>query len=287
MRIANINDSVAFTRFLYWIKNNVGKEKITEVSAAAKLREIREESPFYLDDSFETIMAYGEHSAIIHYEPSESTDVDIEAEGVLLLDAGAHYSTGTTDMTRTISMGPVTDEMKHNYTLVLKGHLALMDTIFPEKTTGLQLDVIARQYLWREGLDFRHGKGHGVGSILCVHEGPMSISNHKTDATTVELQRGMIVSDEPGFYVEGQYGIRIESLLTIRKAEETQYGQFYRFMPLACVPFDRELIDVSLLTDIDILRLNDYHSFVRDNILDYLDDDEKSWLLAQTEDVVR
>lgn len=284
MRIAHIDDSIAFCEFIYWLKNSVGKEKITEISAAKKLNEFRCESPSYLDDSFETIMAYGEHSAIIHYEPSETSNVSIEPEGLVLLDAGAHYSTGTTDITRTIAVGDVTDEMRHNYTLVLKGHLALMDAIFPEHTTGLSLDVLARQYLWREGLDFRHGTGHGVGHILCVHEGPMSISKNKTAATTTELKRGMIISDEPGFYIEGKYGIRIESLLTVRRAEETEYGQFYRFMPLAAVPFDRDLIDVSLLSDVDISRLNDYHTFVRETILDELDDDVKEWVIEQTKE---
>lgn len=290
MRNAHIKDGVAVTRFLYYLKQykkmlSAGKwtgEPLTELKAAKILEGFRKEQKDFWKDSFDPIMAYGKHGAIVHYSATKETDVPLEAENFLLSDTGGHYADGTTDITRTISLaaGNLTEEQKRHYTLVLKANLDLMDAKFPKGVCGSALDAIAREPLWAEGLDFNHGTGHGVGYILSVHEGPNAFRIYrgrgKTDTTAIVP--GMITSDEPGLYFEGKYGIRLENLI---ECVEEENG-FYGFRPLTLVPFDREAIEPSLLNDREKYTLNTYHQQVYDKISIYLGEEEKFWLQEET-----
>ncbi|MDR3218630.1 MAG: aminopeptidase P family protein [Dysgonamonadaceae bacterium] len=277
IRKAMQKDGVAMVRFLIWLEkafNN--KEKITETDISAKLREFRSQQEFYAGESFETIAGYGPHGAIVHYAATAESDAEILPEGVLLVDSGAQYFDGTTDITRTISTGAVTDDMKRDYTLVLKGHIALASARFPKGTVGMQLDTLARQFLWQNGANYLHGTGHGVGHFLNVHEGPQSIRmNHNP----VALEPGMLISNEPGLYRTGQYGIRIENLILVIPFQTTESGDFYAFETLTLCPIDTKLIDKALLSAEEKEWLNDYHRKVYEQLSPFLSEDEqKSYL---------
>lgn len=282
MRSVHVKDGVAVTKFLYWLKSQVNKEEITEISAAAKLEQLRGEREGYLGPSFDPIVAYGPHGAIVHYEATPESDVKIEPEGFCLVDTGGHYSEGTTDITRTIALGKLTDEEKRAYTLVLKGHLRLMAARFPEGVSGQNLDVVARGPLWDEGLDYRHGTGHGVGYLLSVHEGPQNIRWKAGRDRAVPLEAGMIFSNEPGYYEEGKFGIRHENLMLVVKGDKTAYGQFLQLEPLTMVPFDREAVEVSLFNGEELRLLNDYHQKVYETLSPHLAGEELAWLKEVT-----
>lgn len=286
-RAAHIKDGAALCRFLYWLKTRIGEEPMTELSAAARLAAFRAEQPDFLDLSFDTIAGYGPHGAIVHYDPTPETDVPLHPEGLLLVDSGAHYRQGTTDVTRTIALGPVTQEEKRMFTLVLKGHLALAAARFPHGATGENLDVLARLPLWEQGLDYNHGTGHGVGFILSVHEGPQSFRWHSTDGRRIPLEEGMVISNEPGYYEAGKFGIRHENLVLVRAGETTDYGQFMYLEPLTMAPFDRDAIDVALLTEAELALLNDYHKLVYDTVAPLLPAEEQAWLAAATAPLCR
>lgn len=274
-KIAHIKDGIAVTKFMHWIKQNAGKEYITELSAAEKLEQFRREQTNYLGPSFEPIMAYGAHGAIVHYQADEESNEKIENKGFLLSDTGGHYLEGTTDVTRTYPLSELTQEQKKHYTLVLKGHLRLANAKFLYGYTGQNLDYIAREPLFREGLNYNHGTGHGVGYLLSVHEGPNSI-RIKSDAV---LEEGMIMSDEPGLYIENEYGIRHENLIICKKSEKNEYGQFMEFEYLTMVPFDIDAVDFDYLTDEEIEMLKQYQELVYKNLEKYFDGEEKEWLL--------
>lgn len=279
-RSAMERDGVAMVRFLRWLKPAVAAGGETELSVDRKLTALRAEQPLYRDISFDTIAGYGPHGAIVHYEATPETDVPLRPEGFLLLDSGAQYEDGTTDITRTIPLGPLTPEERHVYTLVLKGHMALSRCCFPENASGTQIDVCARYALWQEGLNYGHGTGHGIGSYLNVHEGPHQIRMNYMPAP---LRAGMTVTDEPGIYVPGKFGVRIENTLLIVPHTETQFGRFLKFEPLTLCPIDTEPIEWSLLRPDEVEWLNLYHATVRRRLLPYLTDgDERQWLLDAT-----
>lgn len=282
-RLAHIKDGVAVTRFLYWLKHAVGKEPITELSAAKKLESLRAEGEHYLEQSFDPILAYGAHGAIVHYEPTEETDISLEPHGLCLADTGAQYLEGTTDITRTVALGPLTDEEKRIYTLVLRGHLQLGATKFLYGCTGENLDMLARTPLWENGLDYNHGTGHGVGFVLGVHEGPervhWDVNRQKRHCV---IEEGMIFSNEPGIYLAGKFGVRIENLVVVREAERTEFGRFLKLEPLTLVPYDRDAIDLTMLSSRDVELLNDYHAKVCAAISPYLQGDELNWLKEVT-----
>lgn len=282
-RLAHIKDGVAVTRFLYWLKHAVGKEPITELSAAKKLESLRAEGEHYLEQSFDPILAYGAHGAIVHYEPTEETDIPLEPHGLCLADTGAQYLEGTTDITRTVALGPLTDEEKRIYTLVLRGHLQLGAAKFLYGCTGENLDMLARTPLWEAGLDYNHGTGHGVGFVLGVHEGPervhWDVNRQKRHCV---IEEGMIFSNEPGIYLAGKFGVRIENLVVVREAERTEFGRFLKLEPLTLVPYDRDAIDLTMLSSRDVELLNDYHAKVCAAISPYLQSDELNWLKEVT-----
>ncbi len=284
MRTAHIKDGAAVLRFIRWLKENAGHSGVTEMSAAEKLYSFREEQENFLCSSFDPIIAYREHGSIIHYSADETTDVPIRAEGMVLCDTGGQYLEGTTDITRTVVVGPVTEEEKYYFTMVLKGHLSLMDAVFKEGCTGQNLDYLAREPLWRIGKDYNHGTGHGVGYLLNVHEGPNGFRYKAVPERNDRgvFQEGMITSDEPGYYAEGRFGIRHESLLLCVKGDKTEAGQFMRFEPLTMVPFDPEGIDASLLTEREKEILNRYHRTVAETLAPYLTEEEKHWLAEAT-----
>ena len=278
-RLAHIRDGVAVTRFIYWLKHTVGNEPITEISAAKKLESLRAEGEHFLDQSFEPILSYGAHGAIVHYAPTEETDIPMESHGFCLADTGAQYYEGTTDITRTIALGALTEEEKRIYTLVLRAHLQLGAAKFRHGCTGETLDMLARAPLWEAGLDYNHGTGHGVGFVLGVHEGPervhWDVNRQKRHCV---IEEGMIFSNEPGMYLAGKFGVRVENLVVVRRAEENEYGRFLALEPLTLVPYDRDAIDLSLLTSRDVELMNDYHAKVYAAISPYLAGDELAWL---------
>jgi len=283
LRRAHLADGIALTRFLRWLKCDAVREGATELSAAAKLEEYRRESADYLEPSFDPILAYGPHGAIVHYEATEETDVPLEAHGLLLADTGGHYRTGTTDVTRTVALGPVAEEEKRACTLVLRGHLALAAARFRAGVTGENLDILARGPLWDEGLDYNHGTGHGVGYLLSVHEGPQRIHwSIASNARHTALEPGMIFSDEPGLYLAGKFGVRLENLLLVREAETNAYGCFLSLEPLTLAPFDRDTIDPSLLSDRELAQLNAYHARVYEALAPHLDAETRAWLRGVT-----
>lgn len=282
IRQAHIRDGVAVTKFIYWLKTRVctGQEHATEISAAEKLEELRRQQKDYLGQSFAPIIAYGKHGAIVHYNAQDGGDTELKAESFLLCDTGGHYLQGTTDITRTVAMGKLSAEQKKHYTAVLQGNLRLANAKFKHGLTGANLDYLAREPLYRLGLDFNHGTGHGVGYLLNVHEGPNAFRMRLTQDGVFE--EGMVTSDEPGFYPAGQYGIRLENLIVCLKAEETEYGQFLCFEPLTMVPFDPEAIDAEMLTEEDKQLLSAYHKQVYDAIADQLTEEERRWLRGVT-----
>ena len=283
-RLAHQKDAVAMIRFIRWLKENVGKTTVTEISAADYLEARRREQPGFLELSFATICGYGPHGAIIHYGATPETDVPLAAEGLLLVDSGGHYLEGTTDITRTIALGPVTDEMREAFTRVLRSHLALAGARFLHGCTGLNLDILARGPLWEAGLDYRHGTGHGIGHILNVHEGPNGFrwkpSPERSEGSV--LEEGMITSDEPGLYFEGKFGVRTESELLCRKGELTEYGQFMFFENLTYVPIDLDAVDITMLNETERRALNEYHAMVYETVAPLLEEDERVWLREAT-----
>ncbi len=284
-RAAMERDGVAMVRALMAIEDAMARgEHLTEMSIAELLTDLRSKQDLYFDNSFETIAGFRAHGAIVHYEATPATDVALEPDGLLLIDSGAQYLDGTTDITRTITLGNPTDLQRHDFTLVMKGHIALGSMIFPKGTTGHQLDAIARQFLWKEGLSYLHGTGHGVGHFLNVHEGPQSIRlNH----VPTPLTPGMITSNEPGLYREGIHGIRCENLVLTVEAMTTEFGHFYRFETLTLCPFDLRLFDTSLMADDEIQWLNDYHAMVRRRLSPLLSDTERAWLDKNTQPLKR
>lgn len=285
-RIAHIKDGIAVTKFIHWLKKNVTRTNITELSTAEKLYQFRSEQEHFLGESFDPIIAYGTHAAIVHYSATEATDIPLEARGMVLADTGGHYLEGTTDITRTIVLGPVTAKEKKFFTAVLRGNLNLAAAKFKYGCTGLNLDYLARGPLWELGEDYNHGTGHGVGYLLNVHEGPNSFrwKNLPGNPAPV-LEEGMITSDEPGYYLENEFGIRHENLVLCKKAEKTSFGQFMCFEPLTMVPFDLEGINPEEMTERERKLLNDYHQKVYTTISPYLDEEEKEWLKQATREI--
>lgn len=283
-RLAHIKDGVALTRFMKWLKEHVGREPITEISAARKLEAFRAEQEHYLEASFAPIFGYGPHGAIVHYSATEESDAALEPQGFVLSDTGGHYLEGSTDVTRTFVLGPLTQEMKHHYTLVLRGHLNLAAAKFKAGCSGTSLDYIARKPLWDEGLDYNHGTGHGVGYLLSVHEGPQNIRYRAASGRGADtpLAPGMITSDEPGLYLEGQYGIRLENLLLCVEKEENEYGTFLGFEALTMCPFELEAILPEELSDQEKGLLNAYHQKVYETLSPYFTEEEKTWLREAT-----
>lgn len=273
---AHLKDGVAVTKFIYWLKTNVGKIYIDEITAADKLEEFRTEQENFMGISFETIAGYKEHGAIIHYSATSESKIEVLPKSFLLVDSGGQYLEGTTDITRTISLGELTDQEKLYYTLVLKGHLALSNAVFRNGTTGGMLDILAREPLYNYGLNYNHGTGHGVGSFLNVHEGPQNIS--PTPRASYPFQEGMITSNEPGIYLPNEFGIRIENLILCKKHSETNFGKFLCFDDLTLVPYDIEAIDLNVLTDVDKELIHNYHEKVYNALKDYLTVDELNWL---------
>lgn len=274
-RNAMIKDGVAMVKFLRWLLPAVEKGGVTEMSADEKLTALRAQQPLFRDISFDTIAGYGEHGAIVHYEATPETDAELKAEGLLLLDSGAQYLDGTTDITRTIALGPLTEEMKHVYTLVLKGHIDLQMCKFPANASGTQLDMLARQAMWREGLNYLHGTGHGVGSYLNVHEGPHQF---RMEWKPAPLKSGMTVTVEPGLYLAGKFGVRTENTTLIRHYMTTEFGDFLEIEPLTLCPIDKKPIVAEMLTPEEIQWLDEYHKTVYEKLSPYLDDDDLVWL---------
>ena len=276
---AMLRDGVAMVKFLKWLEEAVPQGNETEMSIDRKLYECRAEQPLFRGISFDTIAGYKEHAAIVHYEATPETDKPLAPEGLLLLDSGAQYADGTTDITRTIALGETTDDERRDYTLVLKGHIGLTRACFPQGTCGTQLDVLARQAMWREGANFLHGTGHGVGAYLNVHEGPHQIRmNH----VPTPLRPGMTVTDEPGIYRAGRYGIRTENTLLVVPYRETEFGTFYTFEPLTLCPIDTRPIVRSMLTAEETEWLNADHRMVYDRLSPLLDEEHRAWLESKT-----
>lgn len=286
-RIAHRKDGAAMVKFLYWLKTHVGREEITEYTAARKLDELRSRQEGFLDISFDTICAYAENGAIVHYTAEEETARNIEARGMLLVDSGGHYMEGTTDVTRTVVLGPLTEEERRHFTLVCISNLRLAHAKFLYGCTGINLDILAREPLWQDELDFKHGTGHGVGNLLNVHEGPNAF-RWKTTPERLKrevLEAGMITSDEPGLYFEGKYGIRTENELACIRLGKNEYGQFMGFEVLTYVPIDLNGLDLSLMSAQDKTLLNAYHKEVYDRIAPLLDEEERQWLYIVTRPV--
>lgn len=274
-RNAMIKDGVAMVKFLRWLLPAVEKGGVTEMSADEKLTALRAQQPLFRDISFDTIAGYGEHGAIVHYEATPETDMELKPEGLLLLDSGAQYLDGTTDITRTIALGPLTEEMRHIYTLVLKGHIDLQMCKFPANASGTQLDMLARQAMWREGLNYLHGTGHGVGSYLNVHEGPHQF---RMEWKPAPLKAGMTVTVEPGLYLAGKFGVRTENTTIIRHYMTTEFGDFLEIEPLTLCPIDKKPIVVEMLTPEEERWLDEYHRTVFERLSPYLEGDDLAWL---------
>ena len=286
IRTAHLKDGAAMAKFLCWVKNNVGKIPMTELTVTAYVDQCRKEQEHFIENSFSTIVAYGEHAAMCHYSPTEETSCPVEPCGLLLIDSGGHYLEGTTDITRTVAMGPVTEAERLHYTLVLKGMIALARARFLYGVRGINLDYLARQPLWERGLDFNHGTGHGVGYLLSVHESPNNFRwRMQPGYGSAVLEEGMLTSDEPGYYEENAYGIRTENLLFCRKDVKNQYGQFMAFETVTMVPIDLEPVDFSLMTAEEIGWLNDYHQEVYDKISPLVDQETALWLREATRPV--
>ncbi len=279
LRQTAIKDGVAVVKFLFWLEHQKKDEKITEISAAHKIYSLRKEQEFFVDNSFDPIMAYQDHSAMCHYSASEETNAIIGRDGMFLADTGGNYLTGTTDITRTLRFGKPSPEERRDYTLVMKGHIAVADACFPTDTRGYQIDTLARQYLWKQGMTFGHGTGHGVGFFLCVHEGPARISPHPLD---VKLERGMLLTNEPGVYREGRYGIRLENMILVEEAVENEFGKFMKFENLTWCHFEINLLDPALLSSEEINWINSYHQKVYETLSPELDRRTAAWLREKT-----
>lgn len=281
-RSAMLKDGVAMVKFLKWLKPAVEAGGQTEISIDEKLTSLRAEQKLFRDISFDTIAGYAQHGAIVHYEATPETDVVLKPEGLILIDSGAQYQDGTTDITRTIALGAVSEEMKHIYTLVLKAHIQLELVKFPDGASGTQLDAVGRECMWREGYNFLHGTGHGVGSYLCVHEGPHQI---RMEWMPTPLRAGMTLTDEPGLYLTGKFGVRIENTVLISDYMSTEFGKFLQIEPLTLCPIDTTPIDVDMLLPEEIDWLNAYHHSVYEKLSPFLDEEEKIWLENATKPI--
>ena len=281
-RSAMLKDGVAMVKFLKWLKPAVEAGGQTEISIDEKLTSLRAEQKLFRDISFDTIAGYAQHGAIVHYEATPETDVVLKPEGLILIDSGAQYQDGTTDITRTIALGAVSEEMKHVYTLVLKAHIQLELVKFPDGASGTQLDAVGRECMWREGYNFLHGTGHGVGSYLCVHEGPHQI---RMEWMPTPLRAGMTLTDEPGLYLAGKFGVRIENTVLISDYMSTEFGKFLQIEPLTLCPIDTTPIDVDMLLPEEIDWLNAYHHSVYEKLSPFLDEEEKIWLENATKPI--
>lgn len=281
-RSAMLKDGVAMVKFLKWLKPAVEAGGQTEISIDEKLTSLRAEQKLFRDISFDTIAGYAQHGAIVHYEATPETDVVLKPEGLILIDSGAQYLDGTTDITRTIALGAVSEEMKHIYTLVLKAHIQLELVKFPDGASGTQLDAVGRECMWREGYNFLHGTGHGVGSYLCVHEGPHQI---RMEWMPTPLRAGMTLTDEPGLYLAGKFGVRIENTVLISDYMSTEFGKFLQIEPLTLCPIDTTPIDVDMLLPEEIDWLNAYHHSVYEKLSPFLDEEEKIWLENATKPI--
>ncbi len=280
-RNAHLKDAVAMCKFMYWLKTNVGKIPMTEISASDYLESLRREQEGCFDLSFDTICGYAAHGAIVHYAATPETDVELKPEGLLLVDSGGQYYEGTTDITRTFALGPVTDEMKSDFTRVLRSNMNLAHVRFLYGCSGVNLDVIARQPLWEANLDYKHGTGHGVGHVLNVHEGPNGF-HWGRKSYVYPLEEGMITTDEPGIYIEGKYGIRLENELICRKGEKNEYGQFMYFEPITWVPMDLDVVDPTQMNETEKRYLNEYHKAVYAKVAPLLTEEEAVWLKEYT-----
>ncbi len=284
IRKAHEKDAVAMIRFMYWLKKNVGKIEMTEISTSDYLEELRAGQEGFLELSFDTICGYAEHGAIVHYSATPESDAALAPEGFLLVDSGGHYLEGTTDITRTFALGPVTDEMKADFTRVCRANINLANARFLHGCTGVNLDILARAPFWEAELDFKHGTGHGVGYVLNVHEGPNSFRWQQSSgrAAGCTLEEGMVTTDEPGLYLEGKYGIRTENELICRKGAKNEYGQFMYFENVTYVPIDLDAIDPKQMTSVEKKSLNDYHAMVYEKMSPYFEGDELEFLKEYT-----
>lgn len=287
LRKAHLKDAVAVTKFMYWLKSSVGKEEITEISAAEKLEALRAGEEHFIEPSFETICAYGANGAIIHYSAKPESCAVLKPEGLFMVDSGGHYLEGSTDITRTFVLGRITAEMKKHFTLVLRAMLRLKNSCFLYGCRGINLDIKAREVLWEEGLDYRHGTGHGVGYLLNVHEGPNSFRWRQTENSpeSAVLEEGMVTTDEPGVYIEGSHGIRIENELLCRKGGKNEYGQFMYFEDLTYVPIDLDGVDPDLMDMREKRELNEYHKQVYEKLAPFFEGKELEWLKHATEKI--
>jgi Xaa-Pro aminopeptidase len=281
-RAAMLRDGVAMVKFLKWLKPAVEAGGQTEISLDKKLTGLRKEQALFKDISFDTIVGYEKHGAIVHYEATSETDIPVEPRGFVLIDSGAQYLDGTTDITRTIALGPVTEEQRHVYTLVLKGHIQLELAKFPDGACGTQIDALARAAMWRDGMNFMHGTGHGVGSYLNVHEGPHQI---RMEYKPAPLRAGMTVTDEPGLYLNGKFGVRIENTLLIKEYKATEFGKFLQMESLTLCPIDLAPVDVDMLLPEEKEWLDNYHVLVREKLMPFLDKEEQLWLENATKSI--
>ena len=285
IRTSHIRDGVAMVRSLMEIEQTVNEgKKLTEIGVADILLKHRSASDMFFDLSFESICGFGPHGAIVHYSATPESDIEITKGNLLLIDSGANYFDGTTDITRTIAIGTPTEDMRHDFTLVMKGHIAIATAIFPEGTRGAQLDGMARMPLWKEGKSYLHGTGHGVGHFLNVHEGPQSI---RLNDTFAPLTPGMLTSNEPGVYLADRYGVRCENLVLTIPYEETEFGKFYAFETITLCPFDRSLFQTAIMTPEEIDWVNAYHKMVYDRLAPALSASEREWLSAATAPLVK
>lgn len=285
VRAAMERDGVALVSALMEIERHVDNDlPLTELDVVRIFRQARQAQPLFFDESFGTIAGFGAHGAIVHYDPTEESNVEIHRGSLLLIDSGAQYLDGTTDITRTIAIGESTAEQRHDFTLVMKGHIALATAVFPQGTVGMQLDILARQFLWKQGLTYLHGTGHGVGHFLNVHEGPQSI---RLNYVPAPMTPGMITSNEPGLYRENVHGIRCENLVLTTEAMTTEFGKFYRFETLTLCPFDLSLFDVDMMTDAEIEWVNDYHRMVCSRLTPMLNSVQRTWLEKKTRPLTR
>ena len=283
LKACHINDGIAMTKFMYWLKKNVGKIPMTERMISDHLEEERKKLPDYIGPSFETICAYKDHAAMMHYQSTEESDVDVKAEGMLLIDSGGQYYGGTTDVTRTFILGPISEKERKYFTLVLKSMLTLANAKFLFGCRGSNLDILAREPLWEDGVDYRCGTGHGVGYFLGVHEGPNAFRwRSNPENLDAVLQPGMVITDEPGVYVPGKYGIRTENMLICKKWQQNEYGAFLHFEPLTLVPIDLDGVDLSLFNEKEKQLLTDYQQFVYDTLSPHLNEEESAWLHTLT-----
>lgn len=284
LRNAHLKDAVAMCKFMYWLKNNVGKIPMTEISVSDYLADLRAQQDGFLDLSFATICGYADHGAIVHYSATPESDKELKPQGLLLVDSGGHYLEGTTDITRTFALGPVTDEMKDMFTRVCRSNMCLANAKFKEGCCGLNFDILAREPFWEIGMDYNHGTGHGVGYVLNVHEGPNSFHWKQYPGRTAErvIEAGMVTTDEPGIYLEGKFGIRTENELICRKGEKNEYGQFMYFENLTYVPIDLDAIDPAQMSEREKSYLNEYHANVYEKVSPYLTEDEAKWLKEYT-----